>query len=144
MSASLPWFSATKSVATRTAEARSLCHHPGVASILIVDDDQRFRGIARRLLESEGFDVVGEAEDGEAALAAARELEPDVVLLDIQLPDIDGLEVAERLFAMGGPAVVLTSTRDESDFGSQLQESGARGFVPKGELSAERIANLCA
>jgi DNA-binding NarL/FixJ family response regulator len=115
-----------------------------VASILIVDDDQRFRGIARRLLESEGFDVVGEAEDGRAALAAARELDPDVVLLDVQLPDLDGLEVAERLAGDGGPAVVLTSTRDEADFGSQLQESGARGFVPKDELSAERIAKLCA
>jgi len=86
-----------------------------VASILIVDDDQRFRGIARRLLESEGFDVVGEADDGEAALAAARELEPDVVLLDVHLPDIDGFEVAERLATKGGPAVVLTSTRDELD-----------------------------
>jgi CheY-like chemotaxis protein len=115
-----------------------------VASILIVDDDQRFRGIARRLLENEGFDVVGEAEDGEAALAAVRELEPDVVLLDIQLPDLDGLEVAERLANAGGPAVVLTSTREECDFGPQLKESGARGFVPKDELSAERIAKLCA
>jgi CheY-like chemotaxis protein len=115
-----------------------------VARILIVDDDKRFRGIARRLLESEGFDVVGEAEDGQAALTAARELEPDVVLLDIQLPDLDGLEVAEQLAAPGGPAVVLTSTRDECDFGPQLRESGARGFVPKGELSAERIAKLCA
>ena len=111
-----------------------------MASILIVDDDERFRGIARRLLEREGFDVVGEAEDGRAALAAARELEPDVVLLDVQLPDLDGLEVAERLAGTGG----LTSTRDESDLGPQLQQSGARGFVPKGELSAERIAKLCA
>jgi DNA-binding NarL/FixJ family response regulator len=114
-----------------------------VASILIVDDDHRFRGIARRLLESEGFEVVGEAGDGETAVAAARELEPDVVLLDVQLPDVDGLEVAERISADGGPAVVLTSTRDESDFGPQLHESGARGFVPKDELSARRIAELC-
>jgi DNA-binding NarL/FixJ family response regulator len=112
-------------------------------SILIVDDDERFRGITRRLLETEGFDVVGEAQDGEAALAAARELEPDVVLLDIHLPDIDGLEVAERLAATNGQAVVLTSTRDESDFGPALHSSGARGFVPKSELSAERIASLC-
>ena len=115
-----------------------------MASILIVDDDQRFRGLARRLLESEGFDVVGEAEDGEAALAAARELAPDVVLLDVQLPGLDGLEVAERLSVEGGPAVVLTSTREEADFGSQLRQSGARGFVPKDELSAGRIADLCA
>jgi DNA-binding NarL/FixJ family response regulator len=115
-----------------------------VARILIVDDDKRFRGIARKLLECEGFDVVGEADDGQAALAAARELEPDVVLLDIQLPDLDGLEVAERIAANRGPAVVLTSTRDESDFGAELRRSGARGFVPKDELSAERIAKLCA
>ena len=130
-------------MATRTASSKQLCDHPSVASILIVDDDQRFRGIARRLLESEGFDVVGEANDGETALAAARELEPDVVLLDVHLPDIDGFEVAERLATKGGQAVVLTSTRDESDFGSQVSRSGARGFVPKGEISAERIASLC-
>ena len=128
---------------SRTADARRVCDHRSVASILIVDDDRGFRGIARRLLESEGFDVVGEAEDGQAALAAARELEPDVVLLDVHLPDLDGLEVAERLAATGGPAVVLTSTRDESDFGPELKKSGARGFVPKGELSAERIVSLC-
>jgi len=120
-----------------------LCDDPGVASILIVDDDERFRGIARRLLESEGFEVVGEAEDGRGALAAARELEPDVVLLDIQLPDLDGLEVAAQLAEQGGPAVVLTSTREECDFGPQVRETGARGFVPKDELSAERIVSLC-
>jgi DNA-binding NarL/FixJ family response regulator len=115
-----------------------------VARILIVDDDRRFRGIARALLEAEGFDVVGEADGGKTALAAARELEPDVVLLDVQLPDIDGFEVAEELAAEGNrPAVVFTSTRDESDFGPQLYENGVRGFVPKDELSAERIASLC-
>ena len=130
-------------MATRTAALADPCHDAGVASILIVDDDSRFRGLARRLLESEGFDVVGEADRGAAALTAARELEPDIVLLDVQLPDIDGLEVAAQLTTDGGPAVVLTSTRDESDFGSELRRSGARGFVPKGELSAERIAGLC-
>ena len=131
-------------MATRTAGRRGVCDDADVASILIVDDDQRFRGIARRLLESEGFDVVGEAEDGHAALAAVRELEPDVVLLDVQLPDLDGLEVAEQLAGEAVPAVVLTSTRDESDFGPQVRQSGARGFVPKDELSAQRIADLCA
>jgi len=115
-----------------------------VATIVIVDDDPRFRGIARRLLESEGFDVIGEAADGREALSVARELDPDVVLLDVQLPDIDGIEVASRLAAQGGgPAVVLTSTRDEGDFGPQLRQSGARGFVPKDEISAERITSLC-
>jgi DNA-binding NarL/FixJ family response regulator len=115
-----------------------------VAKILIVDDDRRFREIARALLEAEGFVVVGEADGGEAVLAAARELEPDVVLLDIHLPDIDGFVVAEKLAAGGnGAAIVLTSTRDESDFGPALYRNGVRGFVPKNELSAERIATLC-
>jgi DNA-binding NarL/FixJ family response regulator len=130
-------------VAIRTANPGRVCDHRSVATILIVDDDERFRGIARRLLESDGFHVVGEADDGEGALAAARELEPDVVLLDVQLPGIDGLEVAARLATDNGPAVVLTSTRDECDFGAELQRSGARGFVPKAELSAERIVSLC-
>ena len=131
-------------MATRTADASFVCHHRSVPSILIVDDDQRFRGIARALLECEGFHVVGEADDGAAALAAARRLEPDIVLLDIHLPDLDGFEVAERLAAEeGGPAVVFTSTRDESDFGPRVYRSGARGFVPKDELSAERIVSLC-
>ena len=115
-----------------------------MATIVIVDDDPRFRGIARRLLESEGFEVIGEAAGGGEALVVTRELEPDIVLLDGQLPDIDGIEVASQLTANGaGPAIVLTSTRDESDFGPQLQQSGARGFVPKGEISAERITSLC-
>ena len=113
-------------------------------SIVIVDDDPRFRGIARRLLESEGLEVIGEAADGHEAIAVTRELEPDVVLLDVQLPDMNGIEVAAQLAADGDrPAVVLTSTRDESDFGPELEQSGARGFVPKGELSAERITSLC-
>jgi DNA-binding NarL/FixJ family response regulator len=130
-------------VAIRTVGARAVCDHRGVASILIVDDDERFRRIARRLLEAESFEVVGEVGSGEAALAAARELEPDVILLDVQLPDLDGLEVAVRLASEGGPDVVLTSSRDECDFGDALHLSGARGFVPKDELSAERIVSLC-
>ena len=113
-------------------------------TIVIVDDDPRFRGIARRLLESEGFAVIGEASDGREALSVTRELEPDILLLDVQLPDLDGIEVATQLSAGGdGPAIVLTSTRDESDFGPQVEQSGARGFVPKDEISAERITSLC-
>jgi DNA-binding NarL/FixJ family response regulator len=112
--------------------------------LLIVDDDQRFRAIARELLENEGFEVVGEAGDGATGIAAVRSLEPEVVLLDVQLPDIDGIELAKRLTGNGGgPAVILTSTRDASDYGSEVARSGARGFVPKDELSAERIVSLC-
>ena len=96
------------------------------------------------MLESEGFEVVGEAADGREAISFSRELDPDVVLLDVQLPDIDGIQVAAQIVAGGArPAVVLTSTRDESDFGPELRASGARGFVPKDEISAERITSLC-
>jgi DNA-binding NarL/FixJ family response regulator len=112
-------------------------------TILIVDDHPSFRGMARALLESEGFDVVGEAADGAAAIEAARELHPDVVLLDVQLPDIDGFEVAAALTRNGSsPAIVMTSSRDACDFGSLVEKSGARGFIPKAELSAEAVAAL--
>jgi DNA-binding NarL/FixJ family response regulator len=106
------------------------------ARVLIVDDHPSFRAAARKLLEIEGFDVVGEAEDGMSALLAAEALRPDLVLLDVGLPDLDGFEVARRLCgAARAPAVVLTSSRDGTDYGSAVQGSGARGFVPKAELS---------
>jgi DNA-binding NarL/FixJ family response regulator len=112
-------------------------------SVLIVDDHPSFRLSARRMLEADGYTVIGEAEDGEAALEAVRELDPDLVLLDVQLPDLDGFEVAARLRAAGGrPAIVLTSTRESSDFGEEISASPARGFVTKGELSGETIAAL--
>jgi DNA-binding NarL/FixJ family response regulator len=112
-------------------------------TILIVDDHPSFRGMARALLESEGFDVVGEAEDGAAAIEAASALHPDVVLLDVQLPDIDGFEVAAALTKNGSsPAIIMTSSRDACDFGSLIANSGARGFIPKAELSAEAVSAL--
>ena len=127
------------------AQARGLCHHSRVTSVLIVDDHPTFRATAHALLEAEGFDVVGEAEDGASALDAAKRLEPDVVLLDVQLPDLDGFEVAARLAAEGGgPRVVLVSSRDGSDFGSLVERSGAAGFIPKAELSGSAVANLLA
>lgn len=132
-------------MATRTARRSHLCDDSKTLRILIVDDDQRFRHAARALLEAQGFDVVGEAQDGEEAVAASADLRPEVVLLDVHLPDTDGLEVAERIAeADGGPQIVLTSTRDASEFGTELlRSSGIRGFVPKDELSAGRIAELC-
>jgi len=109
-------------------------------TLLIVDDHAGFRALARRLLGSGGFDVVGEAADGHAGIAAARELRPDVILLDIQLPDIDGFEVLARLWdGSVGPAVVLTSTRDRADYGERVDRSGASGFIPKAELSGAAV-----
>jgi len=125
------------------AVARRLCHHGHVTTVLIVDDHPSFRANAHALLEAEGFDVVGEAEDGESALEAAGRLHPDVVLLDVQLPDIDGFEVTRRLTSNGGgPRVVLVSSRDARDFGPLVEGSGASGFVPKNELSGAAVAAL--
>jgi CheY-like chemotaxis protein len=111
-------------------------------TVLVVDDHPTFRATARALLEAEGFDVVGEAEDGASALAEVARLHPEIVLLDIQLPDIDGFEVAARLQQDGGPQIVLTSSRDAADFGSLVAESGARGFIAKDALSGAAIAHL--
>ncbi len=112
-------------------------------TVLIVDDHAGFRASARALLEAEGFLVVGEAEDGTTGLARAHELEPDLVVLDVQLPDIDGFDVAARLTANGAaPTVILVSSRDRGDLGVRVADSGAGGFIPKSELSAERIKEL--
>lgn len=110
-------------------------------TVLIVDDHPTFRASARRLLEREGFVVVGEAPDGETAVAMAWELEPEVVLLDIVLPDQSGFEVAKRL-ADQPSTVVLTSSRDRGDFGARLDRSPAAGFIPKDQLSGEAIHAL--
>jgi DNA-binding NarL/FixJ family response regulator len=109
-------------------------------TVLIVDDHPSFRTTARAILEADGFEVVGEAENGVAGLRRVKELHPDVVLLDVQLPDFDGFEVASRLTVNGsGPLVVMTSSRDASDFGPLVAQSGARGFVPKAELSGAAL-----
>jgi CheY-like chemotaxis protein len=122
------------------------CDYRRVAvTVLIVDDYASFRTRARELLESVGYEVVGEAADGVSAIAAARELRPDMILLDIVLPDIDGIEVARRLAREpNAPAVVLTSTRDGSDFGRRLRDAPALGFIPKAELSGPALALLVA
>jgi DNA-binding NarL/FixJ family response regulator len=109
-------------------------------SVLIVDDHAGFRAHARRLLECEGYRVVGEAADCAEALAAARELEPELVLVDVHLPDADGFELTSRLEALPGPPeVVLTSTRDSAEMEPYVAECGACGFVPKADLSRATI-----
>jgi DNA-binding NarL/FixJ family response regulator len=110
--------------------------------VLIVDDHEPFRSVARELLESAGFDVAGEAADAAAALAAVEADAPDVVLLDVQLPDADGFSVARALAASGGPVVVLISSRESEDYGREVVACGARGFIAKSRLSAARFAEL--
>lgn len=112
--------------------------------VLIVDDHPSFRATARVLLEAEGFTVVGEAHDGASAVQAVSRLQPEVVLLDVGLPDCDGFHVCADLCRSGGsvPAVILVSSRDVSDFGPLVWRSGARGFVPKAELCGARLQAL--
>ena len=113
-----------------------------MTSVLIVDDHPSFRANARALLEAEGLEVVGEVEDGATALREVERLRPQVVLLDVQLPDLDGFEVASRLSQNGGPRVILVSSHDVHDFGRLVALSGAAGFIPKAELSGKAIADL--
>lgn len=118
---------------------------PMTQTVLIVDDHAGFRASARSLLECGGFSVVGEAETGAEAIELARRLRPAIVLLDVQLPDLDGFEVAERLRDVADPPqVILTSTRESADYGSLIASAPACGFVGKGELSADAVRALLA
>ena len=110
-------------------------------TVLIVDDHAAFRAAARALLEAYGFDVVGEAPDGASALRSATELRPDVVLLDVQLPGLDGFAVAEQLALHdGSAAIVLTSSRSVASFRRRLEANPALRFIPKSDLSGEALA----
>jgi DNA-binding NarL/FixJ family response regulator len=114
-----------------------------VTTILIVDDDPRFRTQARDVLEADGFVVIGEAVDGASGLEAARALRPDYVLLDIGLPDIEGFEVARTLAVNGPPPwVVLTSSRDARAYGRRLTNGHSLGFIPKERISGAAIRGL--
>lgn len=109
-------------------------------TVLIVDDHDGFRAFARDLLSMAGFDVVAEAADGGAALIQALRVRPAVVLLDVQLPDLDGFAVARELLqGPAPPAVVLVSTRDASDYGRRIGNSGAAGFITKSRLSGDTL-----
>jgi DNA-binding NarL/FixJ family response regulator len=112
--------------------------------LLIVDDHAAFRRSARRLLEFDGWDVVGEAGDGASGIATAGVLRPDVVLLDVNLPDQTGFDVARALCALDAPPrVVLTSDSDPADIEPRVEPSGASAFIPKQALSAESLRAAC-
>jgi len=130
--------------AAHNACARRLCDDRHVRpTVLIVDDHDGFRESARALLEAEGFSVVGAVASGDAALAAVERLRPEVVLLDVQLPGLDGFGVAERLAATPqSPSVVLVSSREAATYGPRLQAVQARGFIPKAELTGDALRKL--
>lgn len=111
--------------------------------VLVIDDNTAFRGAVSQLLERGGFVVVARAATGASGVQLARELEPDLVIVDVQLPDTDGFEVADQLAGLDpAPHVILTSSLDSSDFGALVTDSPARGFIPKAELSTLAIEAL--
>ena len=134
-----------RGAASRTApESAAGDNSKGVgAKVLIVDDHAGFRAHARRFLEWEGYDVIGEAADSASAVEAARELHPDLALVDVHLPDANGFELTTWLRKLPEPpAVVLTSSREGAGLEPCVSASGARGFLPKSELSRDAIEEL--
>lgn len=123
-----------------------LCQHERVAlTIVIVDDHDDFRTHAAEMLATAGYQVVGSCPDGRSALSAIAALRPEVVLLDVQLPDLDGFAVIDQVDRAGegtAPIVVLISTRDAIDYGGRVVQSGAAGFISKAELSARALDAL--
>jgi DNA-binding NarL/FixJ family response regulator len=114
-------------------------------TVVIVDDHAGFRAQAGRLLAAAGYEVVGSCPDGRSALAVLRKLRPDVVLVDVQLPDIDGFGLIAQLdTGSDGPAIVLVSSREAADYGARVGHSGAAGFITKAELSARSLADVVA
>ncbi|HSL77850.1 MAG TPA: response regulator transcription factor [Candidatus Limnocylindrales bacterium] len=115
------------------------------STVLVIDDHGGFRATARRLLERDGWTVVGEAADGRSGLAAAAELAPDVVLLDLGLPDIDGFTVAEHLAVRASTSsVVLISSRDPEAYGDRVRTSPVAGFIAKDRLDGAALRSLVA
>jgi DNA-binding NarL/FixJ family response regulator len=109
-------------------------------TVLIVDDHDGFRMQAADMLRAAGYDVVGSCADGRSALAAIFELGPDVVLLDVQLPDTDGFQlISELVLGQHRPTIVLISSREAADYGTRVGRSGATGFITKAELSAQSL-----
>jgi DNA-binding NarL/FixJ family response regulator len=112
-------------------------------TVVIVDDNDAFRAFTRTLLDRDGYEVVGEAADGASGLDVVRRLRPDVLLLDVQLPDMVGFEVARRLRGEAREtAVVITSTRDASDYAGAIAGCGARGFIAKAEICADSLRSI--
>lgn len=110
--------------------------------VAVVDDHAGFRATLRRLLEADGWDVVGEAADGATAIAIVPAMEPDLVLVDVGLPDVDGFAVAERLVRDARLTVVLISSREAAAYEHRIAASPARGFLAKADLDGNALRTL--
>jgi CheY-like chemotaxis protein len=111
--------------------------------VLIVDDDERFQALARRMLDAAGYDVVASAANGAAAMRALATLRPDAVLLDVQLPDASGIAIARQISDGGGDVrIVLTSTDSTLVDDAVLARSGAAAFVPKDQLAVSMLRSV--
>jgi len=121
---------------------QSADNHGVSPTVLIVDDHAAFRALARRVLQADGYEVVGEATDGQTGLDAAGSLQPDVVLLDVRLPDMDGFQVACHLAGCCTAAVVVTSSSDDPLYPERATSSGARGFVAKHDVCGAVLDRL--
>ena len=118
-------------------------NHTVSPTVLIVDDHATFRATARALLEADGYDVIGEAPDGNTGIEAVRVLHPDVVLLDVRLPDVDGFDIAAIMTGSGhGPAVIVTSSSDDPLYPDRALHSGAHGFVAKHDVCGASFDRL--
>jgi DNA-binding NarL/FixJ family response regulator len=122
------------------------CEYRGMAtSVLVVDDDPAFRALAERLLTAISLDVVGQADSAAGAVAVARALQPDSALVDIELPDRDGIALARELVALPWrPRVLLTSIDADAASPEDVRRSGASGFVHKAELPSAALARMLA
>ena len=110
--------------------------------VLIVDDQEPFRLAARMVVEAtDGFEVVGEVESGEDSVEKARELDPDLVLMDVNLPGIDGLEATRQILAESGDRVVILvlSTYEEAEYAPRATEAGAASYIPKSAFGPDRL-----
>jgi DNA-binding NarL/FixJ family response regulator len=115
--------------------------------VLIVDDQEPFRLAARAVVEmTDGFEVAGDAETGEAAIEAARDLRPDLVLMDVNLPGIDGIEATQRILeeSEGRTVVLMVSTYETDEYEPRAAEAGAAAYIPKSEFDPDRLESAWA
>jgi DNA-binding NarL/FixJ family response regulator len=114
-----------------------------IVRVLIVDDQEPFRRAARAVVEmTDGFEVAGEAETGEASVEAARDLQPDLVLMDVNLPGMDGLEATRQILedSQGRVVVLMVSTYEADEYAPRAAEVGAAAYIPKSEFDPDRLS----